>query len=138
MRGVVLADTGPLYAMRDPDDERHERAREELIRIRQERLTVVVPYPILLEAYTLVMQRLGLVEARGFLDELEEKYPFVAAGAEDHREASSAVRRYSDQKITLVDAVLHAISKRLEVPIWAHDHHFGVLGSSVWYPGYPA
>ena len=134
MRGVVLADTGPLYAMRDPDDERHGRAREELAKIGKENLTIAVPYPILLEAYTLVMRRLGLDEARGFLDELEEKYPFVVAGPADHQKAAETVNRYPDQEITLVDAVLDAISKRLEVPVWTHDHHFNVLGSMVWYP----
>ena len=128
----MLADTGPLYAMRDPDDERHRRATGELARIGEERLTVAVPYPVLLEAYTLLMRKLGLKEARGFLDELEEKYPFVLAGVEDHRAASRAVRRYPDQDVTLVDAVLYAISRRLEVPVWTHDYHFDVLGAPVW------
>ena len=77
----MVADTGPLYAMWDPDDERHRRATEEIARVGEEGLTVAVPYPVLLEAYTLVMRKLRLDEARGFLDELEEKYPFVVAGA---------------------------------------------------------
>lgn len=128
----MLADTGPLYAMRDSDDERHVRAREELERIGEAGLTVAVPYPVLLEAYTLVMRKLGPAQARGFLTELEEKYPFVVAGREDHQGASAAISRYPDQDMTLVDAVLHAISSRLEVPVWTHDHHFDVMESRVW------
>ncbi len=94
----MVADTGPLYAMWDPDDERHRRATEEIARVGEEGLTVAVPYPVLLEAYTLVMRKLRLDEARGFLDELEEKYPFVVAGAEDHRAAAVAVRRYPTRR----------------------------------------
>lgn len=138
MRGVVLADTGPLYAMWDPDDELYGRTQEESTKITDENLAIAVPYPILLEAYTLVMRKLGFDEARGFLGEIEKNYSFVIAGADDHRKAADAVRRYPDQGITLVDAVLDAISKRLEVPVWTHDHHFNILGNFVWYPGYPA
>jgi predicted nucleic acid-binding protein len=55
----VLADTGPLYAAADPDDAHHKRARRELSRLGAARYEVVVAYPILFEAYTLVLFRLG-------------------------------------------------------------------------------
>ncbi|MDP9411660.1 MAG: hypothetical protein M3R38_06235 [Actinomycetota bacterium] len=127
----MLADTGPLYAMRDPDDARHSRACEELARLGAEGLTAAVPYPVLLEAYSLVMKKLGVREARGFLSELEEKYPFVLAERRDHEAASATVRRYPDQDVTLVDAVVFAMGSRLSVPVWTHDHHFDVVGAAV-------
>ena len=55
----VLADTGPLYALADPSDQFHERARCELARLESTGLQVVVPYAVLCESYTLVMRRLG-------------------------------------------------------------------------------
>lgn len=128
----MLADTGPLYAMRDPDDERHHRAREELRRIGEAGLTVAVPYPVLLEAYTLVMRKLGLLQARSFLTEIEEKYPFVLAGRGDHATAIGTVRRYPDQEITLVDALVFALGIRLAAPVWTHDYHLDILGARVW------
>lgn len=73
----MLVDTGPLYAMRDPDDSRHSRAREELDGLGARGMTAAVPYPVLVEAYSLVLRKLGAREARGFLSEVEEKYPFV-------------------------------------------------------------
>lgn len=128
----MLADTGPLYAMRDPGDERYDRAREELRRIGEAGLTVAVPYPVLLEAYTLVMRKLGLPQARGFLAELEEKYPFVLASRGDHDAAANTVRRYPDQEITLVDALICAMGLRLAAPVWTHDHHLDIVGAPVW------
>jgi uncharacterized protein len=41
----VLADTGPLYAARDPDDSHHERSQGDLARLKAQNLKVVVPYP---------------------------------------------------------------------------------------------
>lgn len=128
----MLADSGPLYAMRDPDDERHTRARAELLRIGEQTLTVAVPYPVLLESYTLVMRKLGLSQAQAYLVELEHKYPFVLAEREDHQGAARTIKRYPDQDITLVDAVLHELSLRLDVGVWTHDHHLDTLGAQVW------
>ncbi len=54
MRAVVLADTGPLYAAVDPEDEHHARARRELQQLDRERRDVLVLYPTLLEAYSLI------------------------------------------------------------------------------------
>jgi len=59
MKRAVLADTGPLYAAVDPDDEHHVRAQRELKRLAREKRAVVLAYPTLLEAYTLVLYRLG-------------------------------------------------------------------------------
>jgi predicted nucleic acid-binding protein len=63
MTPSVMADTRPLYASVDPDDARHQRSRRELRRTARERRDVVVPYPVLLEAYTLVLWRLGIETA---------------------------------------------------------------------------
>lgn len=42
------------------------------------------------------------------------------------------VLRYSDQDISLADAVVAEISDRLEIPVWTFDHHFAVMGVRVW------
>lgn len=49
MKATVLADTGPLYAAVDPDDQHHARAQQELRRLEREGLTVAVACPILAE-----------------------------------------------------------------------------------------
>jgi predicted nucleic acid-binding protein len=132
LRGIVLADTGPLYAARDRDDSHHRRSQDELGRLRSRNLKVVVPYPALLESYTLVMRELGIREAHGFLNEVVHGSIFENATAEDYRKATSRVFRYADQDITLVDAVIAEMSDRLAAPVWTFDHHFDVMTVAVW------
>ncbi|MBD2603003.1 hypothetical protein H6G81_00330 [Scytonema hofmannii FACHB-248] len=56
---AIIADTGPLYAAVDVDDQYHERSQAELQRIELKNLTVVVPFPVYLETYNLLLYRLG-------------------------------------------------------------------------------
>lgn len=49
LRGVVLADAGPLYALRDLNDALHERSHEDLGRLKAKRLETLVSYSTLLE-----------------------------------------------------------------------------------------
>jgi predicted nucleic acid-binding protein len=132
LRGIVLADTGPLYAARDPSDDCHGRTQDELGRLRTQNLKVVVPYPALLESFSLVMHKLGIREAHWFLDEVVGTSIFENATTEDYRKGSSRVLHYADQDITLVDAVIAEISARLAVPVWTFDHHFELMGTNVW------
>jgi predicted nucleic acid-binding protein len=132
LRGIVLADTGPLYAARDPDDDLHGRSQDDLGRLRSQNLKVVVPYPILLESYSLVMRRLGNREAHALLAQLASTAIFTNATTEDYQDASVTVLPYRDQDISLFDAVLAAMSDRLEAPVWTFDHHFDVMRVSVW------
>ena len=87
---------------------------------------------MLLEAYSLVMRKLGLAEARAFLSHVETSYPLALADRPDHEEAARSVRRYPDQDITMVDAVVSAMASRLSVPVWTHGYHFDTLGTEEW------
>jgi predicted nucleic acid-binding protein len=132
LRGVVLADTGPLYALRDPDDASHGRSREELGRLKAQRLRLVVPFPTLIESYALVQRKLGLAQARSFLRYLVRTTVLITPTEEDHRGAIGRVLRYPDQDISLADALCAEISDRIEAPVWTYDHHFDVMGARVW------
>ncbi len=127
MRGIVLADTGPLYAARDPDGNLHGRSQDELRRLRAQNLKVVVPYPILLESYSLMMRKLGNREAHAFLAQSSSTSILANANAEDYQDASVRILPYRDQDISLFDAVLAAMSDRLKAPVWTFDHHFDVM-----------
>jgi len=131
MTRAVIADTGPLYAANDEGDTYHQRALRQLKELARERREVLIPYPILLESYSLLLFRLGRNAASAWLDEVSDA-SFVNPMPEDYTRGSSTVRALADQSITLVDATLAALAVRMGVEVWTYDHHFDVMRIPVW------
>jgi predicted nucleic acid-binding protein len=131
VKSAVLADTGPLYAAADPDDAHHKRALQELRRLSRERREVMVGYPTLLEAYTLVLFRLGADTSLRWLDDMAGAV-LVNPSIEDYRQAVTRVHSLSDQPITLFDAVTASMATRMGIEVWTFDHHFDVMRIPVW------
>jgi predicted nucleic acid-binding protein len=129
---AVLADAGPLYAAVDPSDQYHERARAEVQRLEQAGYAVLVAFPTLLETYTLVLHRLGGGVARRFLAEVLDGATAVNPDSEDYHAAVKLLGGYPDQRITLFDALVAILARRLDAPIWTYDLDFDVLRSHVW------
>jgi len=127
----VLADTGPLYAATDPDDAHHKRSRRELRRLADQNYEIIVAYPTLLEAYTLVLFRLGETAAMRWLEEMAGA-ALVNPGADDYRQAVVRVQSLKDQSITLFDALVASLAGRLDLEVWTYDHHFDVMRVAVW------
>ena len=127
----MLADTGPLYAAADPDDAHHKRARRELRRLADKNHEVMVAYPTLLEAYTLVLFRLGETAALHWLEDMAGA-ALVNPSAEDYRKAVIRVKSLKDQSITLFDALAATLARRLGLEVWTYDHHFDVMRVAVW------
>jgi len=132
MRRAVLADTGPLYAATDPDDAYHQRARRELKRIARDKREVIVAYPTLAEAYTLVLYRLGKEAALSWLDDVRSGVSLVNPTPEDYQEAMQKLLAFPDQPITLFDATLAVLCGRLGAEVWTYDHHFDLMRAAVW------
>jgi predicted nucleic acid-binding protein len=132
MKGAVLADTGPLYAAVDPDDQHHARAQQELAKLEQERVSILLAYPILSEAYTLVRYRLGARVAHTWLQDTTAGTPLVNPTPDDYGVAISTAATYPDQAITLFDATLAALGTRLKQPVWTYDFHFDVMRVAIW------
>ena len=132
MRRAVLADTGPLYAAVDPDDAHHGRAQRELRRLAREKREVILAYPTLLEAYTLVLYRLGNPAALRWLQDALDGAALINPTPEDYREAASRLASMKDQPITLFDATVAVLATRLQIEVWTYDRHFDVMKTSVW------
>ncbi len=98
-------------------------------------LQVVVLYPIVLEAYSLVLYRLGGRAARRWLREIQDGGLLVNPTPEDYAAGADLVRRFDDQAFSLFDTVLAVASRRLDIPIWTFDHHFEVMRADVWRGG---
>jgi predicted nucleic acid-binding protein len=128
---AVLADTGPLYAAADPDDSHYKRARQELHKLHIEKYEVLVAYPTLLEAYSLVLFRLGEHAALRWLSDMASA-GMVNPNPEDYRKAINRIRSFADQPITLFDGTLAVLAGRLSLPVWTYDHHFDLMRVAVW------
>ena len=132
MKRAVLADSGPLYAAVDPDDAHHARAHRELNRLARDRYEVLIAYPTLLEAYTLVLFRLGRRVASTWLDNLLSGAALINPTPQDYREAVGRLKSFSDQPITPFDATVSILASRLDIAVWTYDHHFDVMHTAVW------
>jgi predicted nucleic acid-binding protein len=126
-----LADTGPLYAAVDPHDARHKQAVRELSKLEDEKHQIVLAYPTLLEAYTMVLYRLGKNVASTWLGEIGETM-MINPTPEDYRDAFARVRALGDQDITLFDATVAGLAIRMGLEVWTYDHHFDVMRVPVW------
>jgi predicted nucleic acid-binding protein len=131
MTRAVLADTGPLYAAVDPHDAHHKQAIAELRKLDREKRAVVVAYPILLEAYTMVLHRHGRSTASDWLADMADA-ALVNPTPEDYRRAVAKIGTLADQRITLLDATVAVLATRLNLEVWTYDHHFDVMRVSVW------
>ena len=130
IRGV-LADTGPLYAANDEGDGHHPLALRQLEELARDRREVLVAYPILLEAYSLLLYKLGRRAASDWLAEVSDA-SFLNPAPEDYARGIIMVQALPDQRITLVDATLAALATRLGLDVWTYDHHFDVMRVGVW------
>ncbi len=129
---AVLADTGPLYALSDPSDQYHARAREQMTRLGAEGYLVAVTYPTISETYTLVLSRLGAQYAHGWIEQLLDGVVAINPEPGDYQKAILLVLRYPDQLITLFDALIAVLAEKMGRPVWSYDHHFDLMRAVRW------
>jgi predicted nucleic acid-binding protein len=131
MTRAVITDSGPLFAIADENDVHHERALREIAILSRDRWEILVPYPILLETYTLILFNLGRKSASGWLAQILSAL-FISPTPEDYRQAATRALALPDQSITLVDATVAAVAGRLGLQVWTYDHHFDLMRVPVW------
>jgi predicted nucleic acid-binding protein len=136
MKPLILADTGPLYAAVDPDDEHHKRAQRELRELARDKREVLIAYTTLLEAYTLVLFRLGKETASQWLSQIMGSVSLRNPGPKDYELAVTKAIAYGDQPLTLFDTTLAVLASRLEAEVWTYDHHFDMMRVAVWRSGH--
>jgi predicted nucleic acid-binding protein len=132
---VVLADSGPLYAIIHPRDQYYERAHAELTALAAEQRLMAVIYPTVLETYSLILKRHPPIDAISWIQDVARNPLPLEPRQADYLQAFEAVQRFIDQRVTLFDAVLASFAIRSNLPVWTYDHHFDTLGATRWYPG---
>src|ERR1700691_346127 len=128
----VLADTGPLYALADPSDQYHLQAHEQLERLSAAGRFVAITYLTLAECYTLVLRRLGTSYAHLWLQEILDGSAMINPEPGDYIQASGLIMAYTDQPLTMFDAVAAAVGERLSLAVWTYDRHFDLMASNLW------
>ena len=109
---MIVADTGAIVALVDRDD-RHHRALREAFESDPD--AWVLPWAILPEVDYILASRLGADVAQAFRLDLAEGAFFVAwDDGVDLRRAVELDEAYGDLGLGLVDAVVMAMSERLE------------------------
>lgn len=132
---IVLADTGPLYALTDRDDRHHFRARAELARLSASGRALASPLPSLCESYSLILKRLGSEAAiQWWRRSHGGGLGLLNPTRDDYTAAADRIARYQDQAMSLFDGLLAVLSDRLGAPVWTFDRHFDLLRVEVWRP----
>ncbi|MBO1050896.1 MAG: hypothetical protein HEQ25_02440 [Dolichospermum sp. DET73] len=129
---AIIADTGPLYAAIDVDDQYHQRSKIQIQRINTEKLTILVPFPVYLETYNLLLYRLGTEQAIGFAKDCIASVYFINPSQEQYIAAAEKAACFPDQKITLCDAVTAILSEEMKLAVWTYDYHFDIMQIQVW------
>lgn len=86
---------------------------------------------VVAEAHSWFLRRYGRTKALRILTLVDSTGPMklVSTGHREIEAGASLLGRFSDQDLTLVDAVsLHVMSARRIRTCWSTDHHLGITG----------
>ena len=122
---IAILDSGPLYAVVDPDDRAHERSRAT---IQSPDLNIVIPTMVVAEVTYFVGQRLGPGIESAFLMGLSE-FIVEAPSPEDWPRIAELVRRYANFPLGGTDASVVALAERLntDLVITLDRRHFAAI-----------
>lgn len=123
----AYVDTSALIAFADRSDSHHPL----FARLFADPPALVTTALVVAEGQGWFLRRYDQTRALMFLALVEDLQPLaiVETGAADVKTASALLRRFSDQRLTLTDAVgLHLMQTRRIQTCWSTDRHLGLTG----------
>ncbi len=123
----AYVDTSALIAFADRSDSYHAL----FARLFADPPRLVTTALVVAEGQGWFLRRYDPTRALMFLALVESLQPLsiVDAGADDVKAATALLRRFSDQRLTLTDAVgLHLMRTRRIQTCWSTDRHLGLIG----------
>ena len=126
----VYVDTSAFIAFVDRSDTHHARFR----RLFSEPPEILTTTLVVAEGHAWFLRRFDRFRALQFLAMIEDLNPLNVAqvGAAEQAGATQLLRRFSDQDLTLTDAVgLHVMQERSVATCWSTDFHLGLMGASL-------
>ncbi len=124
---IIMVDTSAVYALLDRSDEMHDRAKNSLLIINQNKNRVLLTNFIVAECHALISSRLNHEIARNWLKNL--CWPVERVLEEDEKNAVQILMSYRDKSYTYTDAATFAVMDRLGLTTaFAFDNHFKQYG----------
>lgn len=123
----AYVDTSALIALIDRSDSYHALFKQ----LFADPPRLVTTALVLAEGHGWFLRRYDQARALQFLAMIEEMSPLTLldVGAKQHQLALAILRKFSDQKLTLVDAVgLRVMLDRRIKSCWSTDFHMGLTG----------
>ncbi len=126
-RAEAYVDTSALIALADRSDSYHPLFR----RLFSEPPRLVTTALVVAEGHGWFLKRFDTSRGLQFLAMIEALTPLriVSVGARQQQGGVELLRRLSDQRLTLTDAVgLHLMEEREVESCWSTDFHLGLTG----------
>lgn len=126
-RPRAYVDTSALIAFLDRSDTHHSLFR----RLFSDPPALVSTALVLAEGHAWFLKRFDRTRALQFLSFIEELRPLrvVPVGSDEHTGGAQMLRKFSDQDLTLADAVGLHLMKALRIEAcWSTDFHLGLTG----------
>jgi len=123
----AYVDTSALIAFTDRSDSYHSLFR----RLFSQPPALVTTTLVVAEGHAWFLRRYDQNRALQFLAMIEEMKPLdvLSVGAREQAKATSILRQFSDQNLTLTDAVgLHLLRALRIKSCWSTDFHLGLTG----------
>lgn len=120
-------DTSALIAFADRSDTHHLTFR----RLFAEPPPLLTTTLVIAEGHAWFLRRYDRTRALRFLAMIEDMSPLTVAavGLGEQEKATEILRRFSDQDLTMTDAVgLHVMRARRIAVCWSSDFHLGITG----------
>jgi predicted nucleic acid-binding protein len=121
----VFIDTSAFFALLDRDDQNHGSAKKSWIRLLDSNSLFITSNYVILETFALLQNRLGIVAARGFQEDLMPILHVEWVDSNIHNLAVSGLLAASKRKLSLVDCSSFEIIRRMSIKsVFAFDSHF--------------
>ncbi len=125
----VFIDTSALMAVLDADDGHHKKAKDIWVRLISEEETIISSNYVLVEAFALVQNRLGLEAVRALQEDILPMITVDWVDEASHKAGVTGVLTALRKKLSLVDCTSFAIMRKLGIrKVFAYDPHFKEQG----------
>jgi len=122
---VIFVDTGALFAAANAKDKDHQKAKDFLTKLAEEKVILLVTNFIIAEIYTLMLRKIGRDEAIVYVEKLRNTAEIERVSEEDESKAWQIILRYQDKDFSYVDATSFAVMERLGIrDAFSFDEHF--------------